>query len=140
MMTTVGLDGTTSNGSNRDLDDPIRLALRDLGFPIADVLVVTDNDLVPITDVYVDRVLDGAELRALETCWANWPYVTSGIGNETQNLSDLANRLQKRIDQLIDKLRRPVGVDITGGIVKRFEAGRPRNNQTWGSPLGWPQR
>ena len=138
IMARVGLDSITSNGTNADLDDPIRIAMRDLGFNIIDPLVVADADLVPVTGVYIDRLLDASEMRILETCLNNLTDVNMGLGEERQDLGQLGIRLQQRINQLIDKMRRPVGVDVTGGVVKRFAVGRERNSQTRHNPLGWP--
>jgi hypothetical protein len=140
MMITVGMDGTTRDGTNADLADPIRFGVRDMGFSIADALIPADADLSPIADYWVDRLLDGAELRVLETCWSKWPYVSSTLGTDEQRLSDLADRLQTRISELTDKLKKPYGLELTGGITRSMTKGMPRNNTNWGNRMGWPYR
>ena len=140
MMTAVGMNAVTRDGTNSDLDDPIRFALNDLGWTVADPLTPADIDLLPVTGVYVDRVLDGAELRVLETCWTKWVYVTVKGGDEQQNLSDLADRLASRIEQLTLKIERPYGLELTGASIKTMTQGWPRNNASWGNPMRWPYR
>lgn len=97
----VGLDGTTADGTNLALRGPIRRAAVSLGATVADRLTVEDADLAGLD---LESLLDLSELRTLEICWGNWPQVDEQAGDERQDLSQLADRLERRIKTLTVKL------------------------------------
>jgi hypothetical protein len=101
-LTRVGLDGTTVDGTNESLRIPIRRAARRLGVTVAGS-AVTDDELATL-DGDEETLLDLAELKALEVIWGNWPEVDEQAGEESQSLSQLADRLQKRMDVLTTRL------------------------------------
>lgn len=100
----VGLDGTTADGTNPALRGAIRRAVGRLGIATADPIAVADDDLADLSRDNYETLLDLAELRALETCWGNWPEYDEQDGTEGQKLSQLADRLERRIKVLTDKL------------------------------------
>jgi hypothetical protein len=88
----VGLDGTTVDGTNPSLAGPIRHAVRAVGVSSGDPAEVADED--------EETVLDLVELMALGLCWGNWPEVDQQAGEERQDLSQLADRIERRIKEL----------------------------------------
>ena len=71
-LAAVGLDGSTVDGTNPDLVDPIAAGLASLGITAASVAVVVDADLVAVEACAVPQLLDVATLRGLETVLGNW--------------------------------------------------------------------
>lgn len=70
LLTTAGLDGTTVNGTNADLGDPIAFALRQIGVTVATLTSPTDAEVAAAstaTEGSTDQLLDLAEIRVLET-------------------------------------------------------------------------
>jgi hypothetical protein len=103
-LTKVGLDGTTLDGTNDSLRIPIRRAVSRMGIEASDPFAVADPDLADVDVATYETLLDLAELKALEICWGNWPEVDEQAENNSQSLSQLADRLQKRIDTLREML------------------------------------
>ena len=77
-FTAAGLDGTTISGSNLDLADPIAWAIRQSSGTVANAAVPTDADLLTVSDD--DRLLDLAELRALENAYQGFTGVDKKAG------------------------------------------------------------
>ena len=100
----VGLDGTAADGTNSALRGPIRGAVRALGLATADPIAVADADVAGVSGCALERLLDVAELKALEICWGNWPEVDQQAGEERQDLSQLADRIDRRIRFLSDRI------------------------------------
>lgn len=93
LFTELSLDGTTVAGSNADLNDPIGYAIRQCGQTVDDPTVVDDADVARVSDT--DKLLDIAELRALETAHtAAVGMVTIAVGPRREHLSDMATRLE----------------------------------------------
>lgn len=115
--TAAGLDGTTVNGTNADLSDPIASALVQLGYSVADITSVTNTDIAAVPDTDIPRVLALAELRAVETAAGSM---------STQDVSGLGYSIKTstRIDAAIDRLRASIlarygigGATLTGGTL-----------------------
>lgn len=124
ILRAVGLDGTTQNGTNADLNDPIRRALRTLGCDSADPINVVDADLAPVTGWQVEKLLDAAELRLLESIWGNWAEVSQRISQGENEFQQLADRIQTRIECLEERLRKPYGPNVGAAAVGRIDHGR----------------
>ena len=103
ILSRVGLDATTVDGSNPSLRIPIRRAARRLGVSVAGTSA-TDEELATADADSEETFLDLAELKTLEIIWGNWPEVDEQAGEENQTLSQLADRVQKRIDALTERL------------------------------------
>jgi hypothetical protein len=95
LLLKVGLDGTTVNGSNGDLNDPIGWGLRKLGVTPANPVAVADGDVAQVTRL--DALLDLAELRTLENILGNLDLVTAEVGPRKEEFNDLARRLAQMI-------------------------------------------
>lgn len=118
-LTAAGLDGTTNNGTNADLSDPIGRAVRALGFTVADVTNVASTDLASIGADKYDQLFDLAELRALETCLTNYDKVNLSLGPRSESFDQLRNGMI----QAIKLKREQIASDyddsmvLTGGVL-----------------------
>lgn len=63
LLTLVGKDGTTVDGTNGSLVGPLREGMASLGLFPASFASVTDDDLAQVADGDVSQLLDVAELR-----------------------------------------------------------------------------
>jgi hypothetical protein len=78
-LTAAGLDGTTISGANLDLADPIAWAIRQSEGTVTSAAVPADADFLTTT-ASDDRILDLAELRALENAYQNYTDVDLKAG------------------------------------------------------------
>ncbi len=101
---------TLTDGSNPDLNDALCQALRALGLAAADAGSVTDADLAAVTAEQIDALLDVAELRTLETVAGNLALVDVAIGPRREELSQLADQVEKAIARLQRKIEREHGL------------------------------
>ena len=124
LMTKVGRDGATVDGTNVNLNDPIRRGLRSLGLDTADPIQVTDADLAVVTGWSIEKLLDAAELRCIESIWGNWAEVSQKISLGQVELQQLAERMERRIDHLVERLRKPYGPNAGGPVVGSIRKGR----------------
>jgi hypothetical protein len=97
-MLFVGLDATTVNGTNADLNDPIIDALGSLKVTAADQSSVSDADLLGVADEQLDQLRDFAEVRVLETVLGSFdqPDQTADAGN-VQALGKLYAEWEKTV-------------------------------------------
>lgn len=112
LLTAADLNGTTMDGMNADLNDPIGYAVRRLGGTVASVVQVVDADLAGIASDDYDQLFDLAELRTLETIAGNLDDVDITLGPRSESLSQLASQVDKRIEKLAEKVQRTYGVDV----------------------------
>src|SRR6185436_5322633 len=112
-----GLDASTSDGSNLDLNGPIRRALGFIGYFAVDVGNVTDTDLASVTGWQVEQLFDVAELRLWENIWGNWPYWKYQISDASASPEQLADRICDRISMLEERIREPYGPNVGSGAV-----------------------
>jgi len=90
----AGMDGTTVDGSNTDLNDPIGYALRKLSYTVADPTSVADGDVDDVSSADYDALFDVAEVRALENGHlALLTIVSITVGPRKQEFSDMAKAL-----------------------------------------------
>lgn len=151
LMTRVGLDGVTKDGTNAALNDPIRKGLAFLGLYAADITNVVDSDLAMVTGNLAERLLDFAEWRLLGNIWGQWAYFSQTISLGRQEAQQLADRIQARIADLEESLRQPFGPNVGGGAIGAISRGRfipadnrerpwmrfPGGGYTGGYPGGW---
>lgn len=98
VMLDVGLDGTTDDGTNADLNDPISMGLDSLGLSLADLSIVADVDFAPISTLAATNQLKAiAKLETLEMILSSWnqPNQSSDTDN-SQNLGDLMSIYEER--------------------------------------------
>lgn len=99
----VGLDGVTVDGTNPSLRIPIRRAAKRLGVSVAGS-AVTDEELATLDPDNEDAFLELSRFHALNLILWNWPEVDEQAGEESQSLSQLADRIQKEIKELTASL------------------------------------
>ena len=110
LLTVAGLDGTTVDGTNADLGDPIAFALAQIGITAASPTVPTTAEVATIPDADRYEFLALAELRTLQTILSHvLDLVNTEAGNRVDENSQLANGLQLRIDRLQLEIRRQYG-------------------------------
>lgn len=122
LMTEADLDGSTVDGDNADLNDPIGVALREMGESIADISDVVDADLSGVVEADYNELLDRAELRTLETIESNYTLVDITSGPRSEKLSQLIASVQVRKMQLLDRIREQYGVGAmeAGYLIQDF--------------------
>ena len=96
LMTKASMDGTTVDGTNADLADPIGWALRVAGYTTADVSDPTSAEVGSAEDD-MDEVLALSELRTMENTLGNLDDVDTAVGPRDEKLSQLAAQLEKMI-------------------------------------------
>src|SRR5512136_2373867 len=117
LLTVAGLDGTTVDGTNADLGDPIAFALRQIGLTVATAGTPTTAEVATVPAADVDEFLDLAELRTLQTILQGvLDLVTTSAGQRVDEYSQLANGLQLRIDRKELEIRRVYG--WTAGVIE----------------------
>jgi hypothetical protein len=121
LFTELGLDGTTANGSNPDLNDPIGTAIRKVGGSVSDLTAVADADLSGVATAKYDELIDRAELRALETALnAATRLVALAVGPRREQLGDIAMRLRLSVDDKRRQMRMEYGSGVsslTAGVI-----------------------
>lgn len=98
LLVAADLDGTTIDGTNVDLNDPIGVALRNMGYTVASITNVSNSDLESVTDEDVDQLLDLAELRTLESIEGNLDDVDIQANGRSESLNQLSVRVRMKID------------------------------------------
>jgi hypothetical protein len=120
LLVAAELDGTTVDGTNADLNDPIGWAIRQLGGAVASIGTVADADLAAIADDDTDALLDLAELRTLENTLGNLDLVDIQEGPERQALGQIGARLERAIVRKRAQIERDHGIGlgtITAGVI-----------------------
>ena len=116
----AGLDGTTISGSNVDLNDPLGFAIRACGGTVASIASVADADLATVPDSDLDKLLDIAELRTLESILGNYRLVDAKAGPVEAKASQLADRLERAIARLRSQLAIRYGIEgssLSAGVI-----------------------
>lgn len=99
-LTYVSLD-TTIIGNNPDLADPIAQALLSAGYTVSNIVNPANADLTAVPSTDYPKLLDIAELRALETILqAFTDFDTKGL-----NYEDRDDQLGQRIESAIQRKR-----------------------------------
>ena len=98
LLTALGMDGTTIDGDNADLLDPMGTAIRQMGASVATITDVIDADLTDFAETQYDELFDRAELRTLESAYTTATIkIDTKIGPRDEKLSKLADSLAKRL-------------------------------------------
>jgi hypothetical protein len=123
-MAFVGMEVTTA-GANADLNDPISGALRQCGVTPANIASVADSDLAALETDLVDKLLDLAELRLLQSIYGNLDAVDTKSGPRSDSYSQFGDQLEKAIARLEGKVMSLYGVGAgsleTGVISLEFQ-------------------
>ena len=96
LMTKASMDGTTIDGTNADLADPIGWALRVAGYTTADVSDPTTAEVAAAEDD-IDEVIALADLRTMLNTRGNLDDVDTAVGPRDEKLSQLAAQLDRMI-------------------------------------------
>jgi len=100
LMTAAGMDGTTVDGTNADLNGPIGRALHDLGHAVASFVLVANADVDDVTDAQTGEFLDRVILHTLEAVLGNLDDVDITVGPRSEKLSQLAAQAERRVARL----------------------------------------
>jgi hypothetical protein len=103
-MAFANLDGITANGTNLDLNDPIREGLLSLDISAVNPVQVADSDFVNVQGPQVSQILDVAELRVLESILGNWDEFDQAHGIDRQDLGKMGEAIRARINDLQKKV------------------------------------
>lgn len=121
LLTTVGKDGSTADGTNPDLVDPIRSALRLLGYSVASVTTVSDSDLAGVSIDDEEALIDLAELKVLEL--AVYPGATALVDISVGPRRESLSQFSKHISDMIERKVKSVN-EVYGSILgESLEAG-----------------
>jgi hypothetical protein len=118
-LTAASMDGTSHAGTNESLNDPIGYALRKIGYSVANVSLIDDDDLSGVSEI--DQLFDLAELRTLDNILGNLALVDITLGPRKESLSQLASALEKRIARLHSYIELEYGIgmaELTGGVIE----------------------
>jgi hypothetical protein len=109
LFTEVGLDGTTEDGSNADLNSPLYFGLGKVSVTVDDITLVGDADMARLASADYQEFLDWAELRCFENAFNAATTVDITLGPHSESLSQLADRLQHRIDKKREQVESDYG-------------------------------
>lgn len=115
LLTKAGLDGTTISGSNPDLNDPIGWAIRQCGGSVSTLTSVTSTDTASVSDTHLDKMLDLAEFRTLETIAGNFDQVSFTAGPISEDTTDLMQVIETRLKRKRDQLKQDYGFGLNSG-------------------------
>lgn len=98
LLTALSMDGTTIDGNNPDLFDPMGYAIRQMGESVTTITDIVDADLTPFEESQYDELFDRAELRTLESAYTTAvTKIDTKIGPRDEKWSKLADSLAKRV-------------------------------------------
>jgi len=120
LMVAADLDGTTVDGSNTDLNDPLGVAIREVGGSVGDISSVDDDDIATVDSTKTDQFIDTAELRILQSIEGNLDDVDTTAGSHSRRFSQLATQVEKKLQRLEKKLEDKYGVGVpvmTAGVI-----------------------
>ena len=125
LFANIGLDGTTVDGTNTDLNDPIAYALTYLGYGVTDYTSVTDADMSSLSTDNYNAFFDIAEMRCLETALnvaSNLVSIT--VGPRSEQLGQIADSLKTMIANKKKSIQDDYGLGIgtisTGNLLLDF--------------------
>ena len=101
MLTAAGMDGTTVDGTNADLNDPLVHSLRTcMAVAVGDVTNITDGAIAYVTYCYEQMFLDFATLYTFEAIWYHLTTVDISVGPRSEKLDQMAKRVEKIVERL----------------------------------------
>ena len=119
-LTAVGLDGTTIDGSNTDINDPLWDSLRRLGYTVTNISSVNDADIASVSTDDERAFLDVAELRLLESAYnAAIALVDVSVGPRRESLSQLAANIDKAVTRKREQVQAEHGLtgnELVAGV------------------------
>lgn len=112
LIAAAGLDGSTVDGTNADLNDPLGWAVRQAGGSVSSPGAVADADLATVADDDLDQLLDLAEVRTLESIAGNLDLVNITVGSRREELGALAQQVERAIERKRAALQRAYGFGL----------------------------
>lgn len=102
LMSLVGLAGGVFDGTNPDLNAPIRDGLTRMGYSTADPITVADADLVALDQRAIRRLMEWSELFTLEQVDRDWwrASASPSPGLTAEILASVRSRVVARIAAL----------------------------------------
>lgn len=100
LLTLVGKDGTTVDGSNPDTVDALQVGMASLGLAPASFATVTDDDLAPIADAKVPQLIDVAELQLIQAVGSSFTDVDEKISLGEKKVSQNRAAIDVRFSSL----------------------------------------
>ena len=104
------------------LSDAVGRGLRQAGYTVADPVTPADADVAAVDSDDLDRFLDLASLSLLEVVWSTLTSVDITVGPRSEKLSQLADRVQKRMESLRKSLADQYGYglpELQAGYIRR---------------------
>lgn len=119
-MTACGLDGVTVDGTNASLTDPLGWALRSLGVASATYGTVTSADVAAVAADEIDKLIDFAELKAIENSLGNFDAVDISVGARSEKYDQIRTGLERTLERKQKAVERKYGAQlgtISGGVI-----------------------
>lgn len=115
-MGVAGLAVTVS-GSNADLNQPLAVALRKMGYAASNP--VSNSDLAELDDSEIDEFFDRSELRLLENISGNLVLVDTDAGPRSDKLSQISAQIEKAISRKENQISTNYGAgyEMEGGVI-----------------------
>lgn len=142
LLSQVGLDGTTTDGTNPTLVEPIRAALVAMGHATTSSDAASDADLEALADGDLTKLLDVAAYLALDAAWGRAVFFCDqSLGSESQSLSQVAKGIKDRMDALEKRIGYIVNPLSVPGLSEHglIKAGRcyPVDRGDWPGRIPW---
>lgn len=115
-LTFAGLDGTTVNGSNASLSEPISWAIRQAGGTTASITTATNTDLATVGDD--DELLEYATLATLRKIDRNLTRVDMSSNGVSASLNQVRRAVKEAIKEQAELI-----AALYGGGVSELESG-----------------
>ena len=113
LLTEADLDGTTNDGSNADLNDPIGWAVRRCGGTVSDFVAISDTDVATVGSTDYDKFLDLVEYRTLQSISGNLAVVDIKSGPFDEKLSQLVKQVEERLKRKAEQLKADYGFNVS---------------------------
>lgn len=120
ILTACGLDGVTVDGTNASLTDPLGWALRSLNVAPATYGTVTSAEVAAVAADEIDKLLDFAELKALENALGNFDAVDISVGARSEKYDQIRTGLERTLERKQKAVERKYGAQlgtISGGVI-----------------------
>lgn len=120
LLTSAGMDGTTVDGTNADLNDPIGGSILNLGYTVLNIVSIVDADVAQVQADEYSEILNVAELLTLENILGNLDDVDITVGPRTEKLSQIAAQVQRKIERIEARLKAKYGygaASITASVI-----------------------
>lgn len=109
-----------TNGSNPDLNGPIRRAVLSLGGAVAGGLMVADADLAAFSGWDLEKLLDVARLEILKVCMDQSLLVDVQVDSDKYTLSQIIGQVQSEIAYLEQRMTEPYGPNVSPAVVSQM--------------------